>query len=210
MHEVSKSTSTPPKGDAECQAQKCCNIPMIYGSLLLRIWLAVRAIQTGVEKFAGTGMRSQTVTVDGAPNPQGLEAAASFKEYAFSHYHGVPDALMKKFQAEPLLPGWALTIYGGVLGPALLILGVTTLLGIAYRTSLFLMGLLYISLTFGLILIHEDSGIAWLGIHMVMIVMALMLAEHDRFTAMNFSTKDCPFGNFFLKNFSWKEFLAKW
>lgn len=182
---------------------------MMFGSLLLRLWLAVRALQTGIEKFAGTGMKSQVVNVDGAPNPQGLEAAASFKEYAFSHYHGVPEALMKKFQAEPLLPGWALTMYGGVLGPALLILGLTTLLGLAYRTSLFLQGLLYISLTFGLILIHEDSGVAWLGIHMIMIVMALMISEHNRYSVMNFSVKDCPIRNF-AKNFSWKEFVTKW
>ena len=48
------------------------------------------------------------------------------------------------------------------------------------RTSLFLLGLLYISLTLGLILIKEDAGVAWLGIHMIMIVMALMLAKHNR------------------------------
>lgn len=209
MHEVSKNAS--PQGTADSSASCCCNcnVPLMFGSLLLRLWLAIRALQTGIEKFAGTTMAGAAVKVDGAPNQYGLTASASVKEYALSHYHGVPKALMDKFSAEPLLPAFALKIYDVVLGPALLVLGLTTLLGLAYRTSLFLQGLLYISLTFGLILIKEDSGVAWLGIHMIMIVMALMISEHNRYSVMNFSVKDCPILNF-AKRFSWKEFVTKW
>jgi thiosulfate dehydrogenase [quinone] large subunit len=198
---------------------------LTYGALLLRLWLAVRAIQTGIEKFAGTTTSDQPVPIDGVPNSYGLSAATSTKEYALSHYHGVPDALFTKFAAEPLmrLPGpletlfkewykWCggkfdgvklslagtdpaateawdkflkepfmLNMYNLVLGPALLVLGVTILLGIANRVSLFLLGVLYISLTWGLILIKSDDGISWLGVHMILIVMALALAEHNRF-----------------------------
>ena len=46
--------------------------------------------------------------------------------------------------------------------------------------SLFAMGLLYISLTVGLILLGQDAGIAWLGIHVLMIAVALFHAKHDR------------------------------
>jgi thiosulfate dehydrogenase [quinone] large subunit len=78
------------------------------------------------------------------------------------------------------MPGFGLPIYDKILGPVLVVLGLTILLGIATRTSLFLLGLLYISLTWGLILIREDGGVAWLGTHMIMIVMALALSKHDR------------------------------
>jgi thiosulfate dehydrogenase (quinone) large subunit len=161
-------------------------LALTYGSLLLRLWLAVRAIQTGVEKFAGTKIADKAVTVDGAVNEYGLTAASSAKEYAITHYHGVPQGLMEKFQAEPLMMTMGLKVYDWVLGPALILLGVTILLGIANRTSLFLLGLLYISLTWGLILLGETGtpGVAWLGIHMIMIVMALMLAEHNRFAVL--------------------------
>jgi len=77
-----------------------------------------------------------------------------------------------------------LKIYDIVLGPALLVLGVTILLGIASRTSLFLLGLLYVSLTWGLILIKQDDGVSWLGVHMILIVMALMLAQYNRFALL--------------------------
>ena len=46
------------------------------------------------------------------------------------------------------------------------------------------MGLLYTSLTFGLILIKQDAGIAWLGTHIIMIVAALALAKYNRFAIL--------------------------
>jgi thiosulfate dehydrogenase [quinone] large subunit len=91
---------------------------------------------------------------------------------------------MEKFKAEPLMNEAMLRLYDWVLGPALIVLGVTILLGLASRASLFLLGLLYISLTWGLILIKQDEGVAWLGVHMIMVVMALGLAEHNRFTLL--------------------------
>jgi thiosulfate dehydrogenase (quinone) large subunit len=163
--------------------ESCCStnkLALIYASLLLRIWLAVRAIQTGVEKFAGTRSSDQVIKVDGVANEEGLTAAGSLKVYALDNYHGVPAALMKKFEAEPLMMKFALPLYDKVLGPALIVLGLTILLGLAYRTSLFLLGLLYISLTWGLILIKQDDGVSWLGIHMIIIAGALALADNNR------------------------------
>ena len=166
----------------ECCKSSCsgANLANIYGAGLLRIWLAVRAIQTGVEKYSGVKLSDQAVKLDGVPNEQGLTAAASAKEYAMMHYHGVPKGLYDKFVGEPMMPKFMLPIYDQVLGPALLVLGLTILLGIATRTSLFLLGLLYVSLTWGLILIKQDDGVAWLGVHMILIVMALRLADHNR------------------------------
>jgi len=72
------------------------------GMLTLRIWLAIRAIQTGIEKFAGTGTAAKAVNIDGAANQYGLTEAASYKVYAFSNYQGVPGPLYDKFAGEPL------------------------------------------------------------------------------------------------------------
>ncbi|MBC8126237.1 MAG: hypothetical protein H8M99_03685 [Gloeobacteraceae cyanobacterium ES-bin-144] len=169
------------------ETENCCSsntLALTYGALLLRVWLAVRALQTGVEKFAGTTLTDAAVKVDGAANTQGLTASESVKQYALANYHGVPAGLMKKFEAEPLMMKFALPLYDKILGPVLLILGITILLGIASRTSLFLLGLLYISLTWGLILIKQDDGVSWLGIHMILIVMALMLAQYNRFSIL--------------------------
>jgi thiosulfate dehydrogenase [quinone] large subunit len=167
--------------ESNCTGNK---LALTYGALLLRLWLAVRAIQTGVEKFSGSISSNEAVKIDGVANEYGLTADEVTKHYSLENYHGVPEALMKKFQGEPLMMKFALPIYDKILGPALIILGLTILLGIASRTSLFLLGLLYISLTWGLILINQNDGVAWLGTHMILIVMALALAEHNRFAIL--------------------------
>ena len=157
-------------------------LALMFASILLRLWLGVRALQTGIEKFAGFKVTGENVPIDGAPNEYGLTNAVPVKEYGMDHYHGVPEAMMENFSKEPLMMGWALNMYNIVLGPALLLLGLTILLGIASRVSLMALGLLYISLTWGLILMGQPgaAGVSWLGVHMIMIVMALMLSEHNR------------------------------
>ena len=160
------------------------DLGLTLGMLILRIWLAIRAIQTGIEKFAGTGTTAKAVNIDGAANAYGLTEAASYKTYALSNYQGVPGPLYDKFVSEPFIPEWGLNLYNVVLGPALLILGLALLIGLATRYALFAMGLLYTSLTFGLILIKQDAGVAWLGIHILMIVAALALSKHNRFTVL--------------------------
>ena len=92
--------------------------------------------------------------------------------------------MMPMFEKELLMLKWMLPIYNTVLGPALIILGITILLGVAYRSSLFVLGLLYVSLTWGLILIKQDEGVSWLGVHMILIIAGLALAKYDRFAIM--------------------------
>ncbi|MFC7337576.1 hypothetical protein ACFQY0_10340 [Haloferula chungangensis] len=164
-------------------SEKPDTLALTYGALLARLWLAARAIQTGVEKFATTTEVERLALVDGKPNDYGLMETATVKTYALDAYKGIPDGLSETFADQPMIPGFMLPIYNAVLGPALIILGLTILLGIASRTSLFVLGLLYISLTWGLILMGNagQSGVAWLGTHMLIIIAALALHRHNRF-----------------------------
>jgi thiosulfate dehydrogenase [quinone] large subunit len=154
------------------------------GFLLLRLWLSLRAIVTGLEKYAGTVTGDAPVSIDGAVNAYGLTSGTSEKVYGLAHYHGVPEALMEKFETQPLIPSFALGLFDTLLGPTLILFGITLLLGIATRISLFVMGLLYLSLTLGLILIKQDGGIAWLGIHIVLISFALFHVKYNRFALL--------------------------
>jgi len=154
------------------------------GFLLLRLWLSVRAIFTGIEKFAGSKSSDAPVEIDGAINTYGLTSAQSDKFYSLGNHHGVPDSLYVKLQSEPLLPEFALKFFDASLGYVLIALGLTLLLGIASRISLFLMGLVYIGLTLGLILLKQDAGIAWLGIHVLLVAFALFHVRYNRFALM--------------------------
>jgi thiosulfate dehydrogenase [quinone] large subunit len=167
--------------------KKCCstfNLEMNFASLLLRLWLGVRAVQTGLEKYSIKVNSDELVKIGGDPNKYGLTSNEKGKIYGLDFYHGVPEGMMKMFKKEPFMLKFALPIYDMVLGPALILLGLTILLGVGYRSSLFLLGVLYVSLTWGLILINQNDGVAWLGIHMILIVMALALAKHDRFVIL--------------------------
>jgi len=109
--------------------------------------------------------------------------AVDKKVYGLSYYQGLPASMKAKFAAEPFLPDFLLTPYSAALGPLLILIGLMLLLGVFSRWTLFIMGLIYVSLTFGLVLINESSGVAWLAIHLIMIVAALCLVKHDRFCA---------------------------
>ena len=150
--------------------------------LVLRGWLAVRAIMTGIEKFGAykTIQRPLIDSTTGMEDPSGAMIDVKVKFYSLTNYSGIPAALKDKLANEPLLPKFGLTTFDHLLGPALIATGVMLLLGFGTRVSLFLQGLIYIALTVGLILIRQDDGVAWLGIHVGLVVLALMLVQHNR------------------------------
>jgi len=136
-----------------------CNCDYSLAFLLLRGWLAVRAIVTGIEKFgAYKTIQRPLLDSNGQPDASGAMLDVKVKFYALANYAGIPPSLKGKFANEALLPGFAL--------------------------SLFVQGLIYIALTVGLILIKQDDGISWLGIHMALVALALMLAKHNKFSLL--------------------------
>lgn len=150
--------------------------------LLLRLWLAQRAIVAGLEKFAGqTVVKEPLLDEFGNPDVSGAMVEVKQKVYGLSHYHGLPEPLVAAFQKEPLLPGFLLNFYGATLGYVLIVTGVLLLLGICTRTVLFITGLIYISLTTGLMLINQNDGVAWLGLHILITAVALSLAPYNKY-----------------------------
>ena len=154
--------------------------------LLLRGWLGLRAVQTGIEKFAAfrTIQKPLVDPVTGMEDPSGALVEVKVKFYALENYSGIPSSLKDKFAAEPLLPHFAMMPFDKCLGPALILTGLMLLLGLGTRVSLFVQGIMYIALTFGLILIKQDDGVAWLGIHVALIALALLLARYNRFALL--------------------------
>lgn len=154
--------------------------------LVLRLWLAARAIVTAIDKF-GAYKTVQKPLVDpttGMEDPSGAMVDVKVKFYALTNYHGIPPTLKDKFANEPLLPHPLLGAFDYALGPLLLITGIMLLIGLGTRTSLFIQGLIYIALTVGLILLGQNDGVAWLGIHVALVAFALVLYKHNRFAVL--------------------------
>jgi len=172
-------------GGSEASAGCCCNCDYSLAFLVLRGWLAVRAIVTGIEKFgAYKSVQKPLLDATGQPDASGAMVDVKVKFYAMANYSGIPAGLKGKFANEAMLPPFALTAFDKMLGPALLATGLMLLLGLGTRISLFVQGLIYIALTVGLILIHQDDGISWLGIHVALVALALMLAKHNKLTLL--------------------------
>jgi thiosulfate dehydrogenase (quinone) large subunit len=162
--------------------EKCCSCDYTLAFLVLRLWLAMRGIVTGLEKF-GAYKSVQQPLIDpntGQPDASGAMVDVKLKYYALGNYSGVPAGLKGKFANEALLPKFALTAFDHILGPLLIATGVMLLIGLGTRLSLFVQGLIYVALTVGLILIHQDDGISWLGIHVALVAFALTLAKYNK------------------------------
>jgi len=159
-----------------------CNGEYGLAFFVLRLWLGFRALIAGLEKYAGFNTQQIPLKdpTTGMDDPSGAMVDVKIKYYALTNYSGIPPSLKDKFASEPLLPKFALHDFDALLGPLLILTGVMLLLGICTRLSLFLQGLIYLMLTVGLMLIHQEDGVAWLGIHVGLVALALMLAKHNR------------------------------
>jgi thiosulfate dehydrogenase (quinone) large subunit len=166
----------------ETQNSGRCGLDYTLAFVLLRGWLGIRALLTGIEKF-GAYKTIQKPLLDpttGQPDASGALVELKIKYYSLANYSGVPAGLKGKFANEVLLPPSLVSAFDHLLGPALIVTGVMLLLGLGTRISLFVQGLIYIALTVGLILIHQDDGVSWLGIHIALVAFALVLAKNNK------------------------------
>ena len=165
---------------------QCCHCDYSLAFLVLRGWLGIRALLAGIEKF-GAYQTIQKPLMDpttGMEDPSGAMIDVKIKVYSLANYSGIPAPLKDRFANEPLLPHFALTAFNSLLGPALIITGVMLLLGLGTRISLFVQGLIYMALTVGLVLIGQNDGPPYLGIHLALVAFALVLAKHNKFALL--------------------------
>lgn len=157
-----------------------------FAFLALRLWLGARALFVGINKFAAYKSVA-TPLIDpstGQPDASGVMINVNVKSYALANYAGIPVALRDKFAHEPIFPKFALTLFDRLLGPAFILTGIMLLIGLGTRLSLLVQGLLFIALTVGLVLIDQNDGVAYLGIHIALVAGAFLLAQHNRFVVL--------------------------
>lgn len=128
-----------------------------YAFLLLRLFLGLRTLLAGVEKFEAKGT------------------------YSLANYSENMSRMAQGITGASFLPLWATRSFAFSLGYLLTAFGVLLLLGVKTRLMLFITGLLYVGLSFGMMAVQESEGIAWLGMHVLMFVAALALVRYNRF-----------------------------
>jgi thiosulfate dehydrogenase (quinone) large subunit len=125
--------------------------------LLLRLFLGLRTLMAGLEKFEAN------------------------KSFSFSNYSENMNRMATAISNYSVIPVWASKAFAMSLGFLLIAFGIGILLGIKSRASLFLGGLVYVGLGFGLMAVQEGEGVAWISAQVLMFAVALVLVRHNRF-----------------------------
>ena len=157
-----------------------------FAFLALRLWLGVRALFVGIQKYAAYKSVAMPLIdpTTGQPDASGVMVNVSVKSYALANYAGIPAGMRDKFAHDPMFPGFALTLFDRMLGPAFILTGIMLIIGLGTRLSLLIQGLLFIALTVGLVLIDQNDGVAYLGIHIGLVAAAFLLVQHNRFAVL--------------------------
>ena len=125
--------------------------------LLLRLFLGLRALLAGIEKFESGG------------------------NYSFEIYYRNMARMANGITSASFMPLWATKTFAFFLGYVLIALGLALLLGVRTRCALTLLGLTWVGLSFGLMAVQENEGVAWLATYVGLTAGALVLVRHNRF-----------------------------
>src|SRR5215207_2709431 len=136
---VPASTSTRPVMNETSPYSTVTRPEYTAAFMLLRLFLGLRTLMAGLEKFEAN------------------------KSFSFSNYSENMTRMATAISNYSIIPLWASKTFAMSLGFLLTFLGAAILLGIKPRVSIFLGGLVYVGLGFGLMAVQEGEGVAWIG-----------------------------------------------
>jgi len=157
-----------------------------FAFLALRLWLGARALFVGIAKYGAYHAVAMPLIdpTTGQPDASGVMVNVNVKSYALANYAGMAAGLRDKFAHDPMFPKFALNLFDRILGPAFILTGIMLLIGLGTRLSLVVQGALFIALTVGLVMIDQNDGVAYLGIHIGLVAAAFLLVRHNRFAVL--------------------------
>lgn len=135
-----------------------CDCAMTGAYLLLRLWLGFRLLGSGLEKFK---VRGET-------------------DYGMDPYKSFIANTGSLISDNTIMPAFAVNAFMWPLGFIMIAAGAMILIGFLNRLALFIGGLVFVSLSIGMILLPDESQVVSLGFYVAMFVAALALVKHNR------------------------------
>lgn len=140
------------------QAKPRCDLSLAYAHLILRLWVAIRLIMAGLDKFRAGNGPDTTFTLE--------------------NYEKKSAAIANLMTTNSMLPGTFIGPYAHSIGYVLLAVGVWTLIGLFTSISLLAAGLVFLSLGFGLAALPDDLELsANIGVAIIITAGALATAK---------------------------------
>jgi thiosulfate dehydrogenase (quinone) large subunit len=133
-----------------------------YAHLILRLWVGMRIFFAGVDKFREKGGSTFSM------------------EWLDKNMSQIRDGM--ETGATAILPKFSIGLFTTFLPWALLIVGAWAILGIATRLGLFAAGMLFVSLSVGLMALPDDNQVVMRGIEVAVTALALMTAHDNKWS----------------------------
>ena len=153
MSAENQDTSTP-----------CCSSwGFAFAHLISRLWVAERLFMAGVDKFRkGSGWDHTTFSMD--------------------NYHEKSAQIATLMSTNSFLPEKACIAFANGIGYVLLAVGAWVAIGLFTEFSLFVAGLVLLSLGFGLSALPDDTEVVMIGVSVLITAAALMSAKAKTFS----------------------------
>ncbi|HCN29002.1 MAG TPA: hypothetical protein DIT64_09645 [Verrucomicrobiales bacterium] len=145
---------------SDTPATSCCSrLDLAFANLIARLWVALRLVMAGVDKFrAGDG----------------AEATFSTANYE-TKTKLISDLMTQNSFLPAFLPASAIDMYAHSIGYLLIAVGLWVAVGLLSEFALVAAGLTFLSLGFGLAALPDDSELTInIGIGIMITFMALM------------------------------------
>ena len=129
-----------------------------FAYLLLRLWLGLLLVTSGLSKFKVRGEQS----------------------YSIEALHGWVKGAGALIWDNTFMTEWMVKGYMYALGPVMIVTGIMILLGVLNRIALFIGGAIFVSLSIGMMLLPDQKETLYLGLHLALFVGALCLVRFNR------------------------------
>lgn len=140
--------------------QEKSNFALIFANLLLRLWIALRLIAAGVDKFrAGSGKDAT---------------------FSLQNYETKMANIAKLTYEKGFLPEKLCGLYAKPLGYILIVVGIWVLLGLFTELGLLAAGLTFLSLAIGLATLPDDTEVVLIGVHILIVAAALATSRANK------------------------------
>ena len=139
-------------------AKPACDCALTGAYILLRLWLGLRLLGSGLEKFK-------------------VQGETKYSLDAYKSFVGNTGGLITE---NTLMPGFAVNAFMWPLGFVMIATGLMILVGFLNRLALFVGGLIFVSLSVGMILLPDDDQVLGLGLYVGLFAAALALVKHNR------------------------------
>ena len=140
--------------------QEKSSYALIFANLLLRLWIALRLIAAGLDKFRAGSGKDATFTLENYKTKMGNIAKLTYE---------------KGFLPEKLC-----NLYAQPLGYILLGVGVWVLFGLFTELGLLAAGFTFLSLAIGLATLPDDTEVLYIGVHILIVAAALATSRANK------------------------------